>query len=218
MLTTIILRGKLGEMFGREFRLDIRTPREAIHAIDRQKPGLRKAILDLHAGNFRFGVLRGDDQIGPIELDMLHEGRTIEIRPVLMGSDDEKGWGQLIVGVILIVAGIILIETPWGVPLIMAGISVALGGISQLIAGSPGDDNQTNVRNKQSYQFSGPVNVALQGAALQLPFGRTWCPSVVGSSSIVSDVIKRGSNPIGSAPVDDDGTFFVPGPSGQLPP
>lgn len=218
MITTIILRGKLGEIFGREFQLDIRTPREAIHAIDRQKPGLRKAILDLHAANFRFGVLRGEDQIGVLELDMMHQGRTIEIRPVLMGSDDTKGWGELIVGVLLIVIGIIAIESPFGVPLIMAGISLALGGISQLIAGSPGQDNQTNLRNKQSYQFGGPVNVALQGAALQLPFGRTWCPSVVGSSSIVSNVIKRGNNPIGSAPVDDDGSFFRPGPSGQLPP
>lgn len=218
MLTTVILRGKLGELFGREFRLDIRTPREAIHAIDRQKPGLRKAILDLHAANFRFGVSRGEDKgIGPLELDMTHEGRTIEIRPVLMGSDDEKGFGQLIIGVILIVAGIFLIHTPFGVPLILLGISTALGGISQLIAGSPADDNQQN-QQKQSYQFGGPANIALQGAALPLPFGRTWCPSVVGSSSIISDVVKRGSNPLGTVPVDDDGSFFVPGPSGQLPP
>lgn len=229
MITTVILRGKLGQMFGREFRLDIQTPRDAIHAIDKQKPGLRKAILELHAANFRFGVLRGDSndgathdpaaEIGPLELDMLHHGRTIEIRPVLTGSDDAKGWGQLIVGVLLIVAGIFLFSTPFGVPLILAGVSTALGGISQLIAGSPGQDNEANLRNKQSYQFGGPVNVAMQGAALQLPVGRTWCPSVVGSSSIVSNVIKRGSNAIGSEPVDDDGTFIVPGlGSGQLPP
>jgi predicted phage tail protein len=203
MLTDITLRGALGRKYGRKWRLDVNTPREVIHAIDRMKPGIKRDILDLHANNYRFHIGAGGRKecIRQLQLDMTHHGQSLEFRPVARGSSSGKGWGELIIGVVLIAADVIFLHT--GV-LTTLGLSLALGGISQLIAPSPSVDNQTNVKNKPSYQFGGPVNIALQGTAIPLVYGKTWCGSVVGSSSVKSEERKSGSNPIGFIEPDDD--------------
>jgi predicted phage tail protein len=199
MITTITLRGSLGRKFGRAFKLNVTTPREAIHALDRQKPGFKREILRLQGVDYKFYVDIGDKGkcVHPLELDMLHNGAPIELRPVAKGGVSAKGIGELILGIVLIAVSFY----PGLQGLLLPGLALALGGISQLIAPAPGVDNQTNAKNKQSYQFSGPVNVALQGAALPLAYGKIWCGSVVGSSSIKTDSRKTGTNQPGTQPL-----------------
>ena len=48
MMRTIVLHGAIGEEFGRSFRLDVHSPREAVHALILQLRGFRDALRRGH--------------------------------------------------------------------------------------------------------------------------------------------------------------------------
>lgn len=193
MITTIRLYGALGKKFGKQFRMDIRSPRDAIDAIDMQKPGFRRFIMELDGINFGFGVKVGDRQIREELLDFPAVGRTVTIVPVLRGSASSKAWIQIIAGVALIAIGLFVPGLQgYGVYIAGLGFSLALGGVSSLLMGTPNQTGQDAIKNKSSYVFGNPTNTVGQGECVPTAHGFPFTGSAVVSSGVESVDITEG--------------------------
>lgn len=174
-MKTILLYGFLGKQFGRVHRYDVKSPAEAVRALAVTLQGFRKALVD--GGAYR--VLVGGKEALPIErvADPVSDRETIRIVPVIAGAGN--GLGQAILGGILIVAGVYT-RQGW---LVNIGISLAVGGVAQMLFAPRSSDPQSNDRpeNRPSFAFDGAVNTAAQGNAVALLYGG---PLIVGSQVI----------------------------------
>lgn len=181
MLRTVKLYGELGKRFGREHRLDVATPAEAIRALTANFPEFERAVIDHPHG---FHVLAGRDDRGSTESIKLPVGADdiIKIVPATAGS--KQGLLQTIIGATLIVIGVFTGQF-W---LVQIGASLALGGIAQMLtpvpkAPSAGQDGKT----QQSYIFSGPLNTSVQGGPVPIGYGRM----IIGSTVISQGLTVR---------------------------
>ena len=97
MTRTIKLKGRMGELFGEEHRLNVKTIQEAMHAIDVMKGGLRRYIMECTDLGIKFTVQRGsevkayakeniDDFIGEEEIGNFLDDDDIIITPVPAGA------------------------------------------------------------------------------------------------------------------------------------
>ncbi|MFJ2364788.1 hypothetical protein ACIPIN_14020 [Pseudomonas sp. NPDC087697] len=116
-LTTIKLYGALRQ-FGREFRLSVRTPAEAVKALCVQIPGFERFISNAKSRGLEFAVFRGSKNLEEKELGYGGAGE-IRIAPIVTGSK-RAGIIQTVVGTVLIAAGYLL-AGPTG------GASLSLG-------------------------------------------------------------------------------------------
>src|SRR5450830_890948 len=103
-LETIRLGGLLRQ-FGKEYRLSIRSPAEAIKALCVQIPGFERFLSNAKSRGLEFAVFRGKKNIGEGELGFQGRG-DIRIAPVVVGSK-RAGLLQTIVGAILIAVSFI---------------------------------------------------------------------------------------------------------------
>ncbi|CAG9416542.1 tail assembly protein [Providencia alcalifaciens] len=172
-LKTIRLYGILGAKFGREHRLAIDSPREAIKALSVLYDGFEQFLANAHLRGLEFAVFKGKRNI---EEDELHLDTCEEIRiaPVIKGSK-RGGFFQTILGVALI--GVAMFA-PWGAALWASdmigaiGAAVALGGVVQMLSPQPkGLSMRQDADNKPSYAFGGSVNTTAQGNPVPLLYG-----------------------------------------------
>jgi predicted phage tail protein len=196
MIRAIHIHGALGAEFGTHFNLDVADPREAIRALVIQIKGFGEKLKE---GAYR--VIRGPIDCGyamdETELG-LRFGKISEfhIIPVIEGEASKgKSIGKIVLGVALIGAAFAIPAA--GLPILggftltfgqvaLFGASLLIGGLSGLFTKSPkaGKYHDREVDRKPSFIFNGPVNVAEQGNAVALVYGRVRVGSVVGSSGI----------------------------------
>ena len=189
-LRTVRLYGKLGRMFGREFKLAVATPAEAVRALAVQIPGFEAHMMNAHKKGVAFAVFTGERNITKDELLHPCADDTIKIAPILMGSK-EGGWLNIVVGVVLIAVGVMV---DWsgslasmGVAMIGAGVSMAIGGVIQLLSPGPrGIGTEDRPENRASYNFNGPVNTTAQGNPVPVLYGRMKVGSAVISAGIIA--------------------------------
>ncbi|MCI2243773.1 tail assembly protein [Xanthomonas sp. PPL568] len=184
------LYGILRARFGKEFRLAVSSPAEAIRALSVQLPGFQAFLMGARDRGMVFAVFNGRRNLAE---DQLHDppgGDMIRIAPVLQGSK-RGGVLQTIVGAVLIVAGMVLSAYGFGavgVPLTHAGIAMVLGGVVQMLSPTQkGLGAQDSPANKPSYAFNGPVNMQAQGNPVPVAYGDTWCGSAVISGGIFAE-------------------------------
>lgn len=184
---TVRLYGVLRAKFGKEFRLAVASPAEAIRALSVQLPGFQAFLMGAKDRGLTFAVFNGRRNLNK---DQLHDppgDDAIRIAPVLQGAK-RGGVLQTIIGAVLIVAGFIAIATPFGAPLISAGVSMVLGGVVQMLSPTQkGLGTQDSPDNRPSYAFNGPVNVQAQGNPVPLAYGRCWIGSAVISGGIFAE-------------------------------
>jgi predicted phage tail protein len=188
VLTVIRLRGLLGERYGREWKLDVRSPAEAVHAIEALKPGFYKTILDMK--DVDFAVKAGAHYCG--DADMLQlpcAGKEIVITPVLRGSGGGTGSIlETVAGIVLIAAGIVIsyYAAPLGKFIILLGVSLTLGGVASLLSPTPSiASTNPDSKHRTSYQFNGPINTIEEGQPVPVLYGG---PLWVGSAVVSSDI------------------------------
>lgn len=194
-MKTIRLYGHLGARFGRVFRLDVGSPAEAIRALLLQLPGFRAAVLS-SAGAGGYRVIAGN---APRDRDTMRdpcgERESIRIVPVMCGAG-KKGIGHILLGVAMVAFGVMTggasmaFGAAWkagGMQLAgyfasSIGMSLALGGVSQMLAGTPNtaDASVERPENRPSYAFDGAVNTAAQGNPVPVCYGRL----IVGSQAV----------------------------------
>lgn len=191
--TEIRLYGDLGDRFGRTRQLFVSSPKEAVRALCSTVQGFRQYLLDHSELGYR--VLVGGDPSSEdgeaVIADHLHipTGRqVIRIVPVYAGA--KNGALEVIAGVVLVIVGTIY-QQPW---LTNIGISLILGGVSNLLTSAPPVNPPTGIGSAQrepSYLFGGPANTVSQGGPVPVGWGRLRVGGVVISGGIVPEAINN---------------------------
>jgi predicted phage tail protein len=186
MLTKVILEGAMGKEFGREWELDVQTPRDALNIINANKPHLFHWMRDNLDEYSSYSVIctRADDTESELEegeLKMNLEVKQIRFVPLIAGAG---GNGKAILGIAMIAAAIWLGPAAMGGTGLMGGgtaLQVGMMGASLLMSGVANALSPiANSPQTTSHYFNGPVNTVGQGAPVQLIYGRT----MVGSNCI----------------------------------
>lgn len=238
MAITVHLGGQLGTLFKSEWiGMNVLTPAEAIRAIDVNTKGafLRYLSSD-RAAEYHICVSKEAEEtcLSSEELKGRIGNNDIYILPAIKGKN--SGWAKIVAGVILIIVGVLLyayggqagvtagltLLQTIGVGAVGIGASLVLGGITQLLVGTP----QT-VQQYASYSFQGNASTANQGACVPIFYGRylvTPVPICVSFSAQntqnFSGTVNRGAGSIGMGNVDDTplpggGIQYSPGGGGQ---
>lgn len=190
----ILLYGELGNRFGREHNLEVRSAGEAIRAFCTNFPGFKKLMRDAHNYGVGFKVFVGHSSLSK-EADVSmpsSEKDVIRVVPVILGS------GALVKGLIgaALIAASILVP-PVGVTLgsvylgangvaFAIGTSLALSGVYEALSGPPktASDGLGSDVNGNAYIFDGPENVTRQGGCVPVGYGRMMVGSTVISAGI----------------------------------
>lgn len=187
-MITICLHGQLRQ-FGRVFELDANTVREAIHGLSVQVPKLRQTIMN---GFFRVRINGKTQTADGIEQTLSQAGdATVHLLPAVEGRGKA---GQIILGVVLIVVGIVgNIYGGWGTPFIQVGIGLIVGGIAQMLIKQPkaGDGDKTGAKNGRNTSFSNVDNTDAQGRAMPVAYGLVYAGSRIVSVGVQSRRLPR---------------------------
>lgn len=198
-MKTILLYGKLGKQFGRLHRYDVRSVAEAVHAMCITLKGFRAAI-DPH-GAYRVLVGGKDGLSNERLLDPVSDKESIRIVPVIAGAG--RGLGQIIIGAALIwasgglAASLGATGTAAGVAgattgaagflgitagtFTAMGLSLVLGGISQMLFKQSAPTSSERPENQPSFAFNGAINTAAQGNPVPVFYGG---PMIIGSQVV----------------------------------
>ncbi|KMJ44723.1 phage tail assembly protein [Xenorhabdus khoisanae] len=185
-LRIIRLYGILGALFGREHRLAVSSPQEAVRALSVLIDGFEKFLLTAKERGLTFAVFSGKRNISQDELEFSGED-DIRIAPMIIGSK-KAGVFQTILGAVMVVAGAFMWMTPYGVPMVMSGVSMMLGGVVQMLSPMPGGlARREDPDNKPSYAFGGPVNSIAQGNPVPVGYGKRRIGGAIISAGIYAE-------------------------------
>ncbi|MBN7139008.1 phage tail protein [Lysobacter enzymogenes] len=190
----IRLYGTLGARFGREFRLVVSSPAEAIQALCIQLPGFRAYLQEAKARGLGFAVFLGRRNLVESQLTDPPGDHPIRIAPILVGAK-RGGLFQIVLGAALIAAAFIPgLNVAVAGALTSMGWSMAIGGAVQLLSPQPkGLNARERPESQPSYMFSGIVNTQAQGAAVPLLYGEghdrkgVWAGGAILSAGIYAE-------------------------------
>lgn len=187
-LKTVKLYGPMRKRFGRQFELAVANPIEAIRALSNQVPGFKEYLYTSKAAGLVFAIFIGKQNVGEKELDTPAGKEEIRIAPIIEGSK-RGGLLQTVVGVALIVLSFVPVLAPVSPFLRSAGISMALGGVVQMLAPQPrGLGAKDDPNNQPSYSMDGAVNTQAQGNPVGLCYGG---PLFIGSATISGGIFAE---------------------------
>ncbi|OOF56131.1 MULTISPECIES: tail assembly protein [Rodentibacter] len=183
------------KQFGTEFNLEVNNTAEIIRALTGQIPNLRQF---LQQGLFKVRI--GKDYLDRRYLEkgmfyQLKEGMSVCFTPVLKGAK-RAGIFNIVVGAVLIAASwyaggaagwAYLGASGYGMATMafMAGASMILSGVSQMLTKMPSMDiGKSESEKKNSTSFSSLSNMAAQGKPMPLAYGRIRTGSLIISQGI----------------------------------
>lgn len=187
-IKTVKLSGSMARLFGREHRLAVKSPAEAIRALCATRPGFEKYLMESKDNGINFAVFSGANNLEESELKNPAGADVIRFIPVPIGSK-KNGVLQIIVGVVLIAVGAVVQYMMGGAPnpisnyLYGAGISMIVGGVVAMLTPVPKNQERKDDERK-SYVFNGSVNVRAQGNPAPLLYGELIVGSAVISAGI----------------------------------
>lgn len=204
-MATIKLYGNL-KRFGTAFDLDVTDTAEAIRALCCQLTGFRQA---LQQGWYKVRIGKYTFNSDTLEKDIIYKVKpssTIHITPILKGAK-KGGLFSAVLGVALI--GTAFLLGPAGFALVGSqaawmiggiGVSMLLGGISQMLTKTPSMDNRFNEQEKkQSTSFSNLSNLIAQGRPVPLAYGEIMVGSLIISQGVetynVDEEMKKKTEP-----------------------
>ena len=197
MLRRIKIYGRLRKFLGGQsvFEADVANPAEAVSFLVANWPK-----LEAHMAKQYYKVFVGNYNVGQDELhDPSSAQEEIKIVPVVVGAGEfaDSTVGKIIIGVALIAAPY-LAPAVFGTTLAAGitigaittsiGISMLIGGVSQLLTGDP-QDNIDDQEPQESYSFSGIQNVS-RVVPLPICYGETVVGSVIVSAGIDTVQVK----------------------------
>lgn len=196
MLRTIRIYGRLAKFLKRrKFEAEVASAAEAVRFLVANFPQLESELVK---GHYRVTV--GDYDLAEHELQAPAGQQEIKIIPVVAGAG---ATGRIIAGVALFALSFALPGAQLGLfglgqigltalaaPLAGIGISLALGGVAQLLTPVPqsvpptGSTADTANDPRKSYSFSGIQQTSRQGVPVPIVYGETLVGSVVISAGI----------------------------------
>lgn len=189
------LLGELGKKFGRVFKLDVKTPAEAIRALCVNLPGFQQHLAQSQQRNVGYKVIQGKDEIDEKGLLLPLGRQDLKIVPVVMGSG---ALGRILLGGALLFAsmfnplafygGTALLTGTAATIASAVGTSLVIGGVTELLFPAPKTPSlQDRPDNKPSYVFNGAVNTTAQGYPVPVGYGRMIVGSAVVSAAITTE-------------------------------
>ncbi|MFU8927584.1 tail assembly protein [Acinetobacter puyangensis] len=189
MLKTIKLYGVLAEKFGKQFKLDVASPKEAMRALSVMIPGFEKFMIHAHEQGLGFAIFldqgisnrRGKkrvscydaaskrhitgENIGIDQVDMTTSSSVIKIVPRVLGAGGNNGLIQVVLGVVMVAVGYFTFgaTSAYGAALIGAGIGMTVGGIASMLMPTVTAQDQNQDGNKANFGFGGAVTTVAQG-------------------------------------------------------
>ncbi|ROM57866.1 phage tail protein [Pseudomonas poae] len=190
-MRTVLLSGSLARLFGREHRVTTSGGFRDVMGYFKQFPGFERYMLQSADKGLRFAVFNGKRNIAEDDIQKPLGKDVIRIAPVLTGSKRAGGL-QTIIGAVLIAVAYYnpfgFITGPIASMMMMAGASMAMGGVMQMLSPPPkGLSAQDSPNNRPSYSFNGPVNTNAQGNPVSLLYGQL----IVGSSVISAGIYAQ---------------------------
>lgn len=200
-MKTVRLYGDLSKKFGREHKLAVKTPAEAIRALCALIPEFKKHIT---SENRMYTMFTGyDDRDVTLYNAPFSEKEVLRVIPVVTGAGN---LGKIIIGAVLIYfsAGLATAFVPGATAATIAaggagasmaaaissiGVSLVVGGMMGLLI-KPPKGNASDYEapeNKPSYAFNGSVNTTRQGNAVPVGYGTLRVGSQVVSAGISSE-------------------------------
>jgi predicted phage tail protein len=192
---TIRLYGVLGATFGREYRLSVASPKEAIRALSVIVPGFERFLNTSKQRGLTYAVFSGKRNLVNDELSIDRSTEEIRIAPVIIGSK-RAGVFQTILGVALVAVAAFVtggaaigiggtaFAGGWGA---VAGIgaSMAIGGVVQMLSPqTTGLASKQSADNRASYAFGGVTNTTSQGNPVPILYGKRRIGGAVASAGI----------------------------------
>ncbi|MDF0731011.1 tail assembly protein [Pseudomonas entomophila] len=188
MKRLVRLYGVLRKHFGREYFLEVDSARDAITALCELKPGFRQFLATAEERGLVFTIFSGRRNLGPEEVDLRGgDSEVIRIAPIIQGSK-QGGMFQVILGAVLIVAGVFTggTTTGLGMALLAGGGALALGGVVQMLSptAQTGSLNRNEDGNNPSYGFGSAVTTIAQGNPYPVLYGEREVGGAVESGGI----------------------------------
>ncbi|GCG53771.1 tail assembly protein [Escherichia coli] len=179
----------LGRRFGKVHKLCVKSVPEALRALCVNYPAF-KEFMGSHVGqNTRFAVFADGKNLNEHRLSDFSAVREIRIMPIPQGRKS-GGLFQAVLGAALIGAAFIFTGGA-ATALLAAGIGLAAGGVSQLLAPQTTglNDQASQTSNRASYAFGSAVNTIAAGNPVCLPYGyRTVGGAVFSAGSYAEDI------------------------------
>lgn len=151
-MTIVKLHGILGKEYGHTFKLNIGNPKHILQAIDCNRKGFMKRLVDLQSDGQGYEIIINKKRTSePSEIELHKKPETIDLVPVIVGSSGVE---------------LLLIEKLF-FAIVFATISYALTPKPEVDA----LEIQAGA-NTQSLIFSNRVNVASQGSPVPIGYGR----------------------------------------------
>jgi predicted phage tail protein len=161
-MTTIRLHGILAQKYGKVFEMEIDKPRDVIRAIDANREGFRKTVVDLQKQGFAYELIVNKKRLNKEEFSNNKKPQEIDFVPFIVGSGPEV-WISLAISLISAVLQYALMDPGT----IDGGESTVSGGGSLMFSSSQ-------------------VNLAAQGSPLPIGYGRLKVGSSIIQSSMKS--------------------------------
>jgi len=174
MLKMIKLYGVLGEKFGKEFKLAVKSTQEAVKALSIQVPGFEQFMLNAHEKGLAFAIFQDEENISEDQINFKTGASIIKIVPKVMGAGGNGGVLQLVLGAVLIVAGFWTggATSNLGIALIGAGAGMVVGGIAQMLTPKANPQDQNQDGNRSNFGFGGAVTTIAQGNPVPILYGQ----------------------------------------------
>ena len=162
-MTTIRLHGILAQKYGEMFKMDISKPRDVIRAIDANRDGFRKTVMDLQKEGFSYEILVDKKRLNKNSFFNSKKAQEIDLVPFIVGA---------------------------GTELLVALVLSLTAAVIQFALMDPGtiDGGQSTVgSDNQSMMFSSSqINLTAQGSPLPIGYGRLKVGSSVIQASLKS--------------------------------
>ena len=176
-LTKIFLHGRLGKLYGKEWNLAVKSPAEAIRAIDINVNGKLKQQLYKEGASKYYKICLGntDNALDKNEITNPSGNTSIHIVPVIKGK--KSGFGKILAAIALVVISLtpigMAINAATGGSLWMMAASLVVGGVVQLMSPVPNFNTNTSEGDgRGSNIFQGNSIVTTQGSTVGLVYGR----------------------------------------------
>lgn len=188
-MTIIKLSGPLIRRCGRFHRrvLESGSVKEVFSALRATVPGFEEEVKRLESLGMRFAIFKNGKNIAADQFDK-SGSQEVRIVPVVSGSK-RGGILQTILGAAMIVAGVFLSATPFGAPLVGAGIGLVAGGVIQMLSPqAKGLSQSAAPENLPSYAFGSAKNTTASGNPVPICIGeRRWGGAVISASIRAED-------------------------------
>lgn len=204
------LHGHLKDSFGTGHEFAVHTMADVLRALNANFDNFDS---ELAKNERRYHVIV-DDKVDYGTEDMIPapigSNATVDIIPYIEGSGGDVDIWQIIGGIALIAAGIVLTVasegagSPIGATLIGMGIGLLVGGIASFFV--PDVETEGYSKTNKNTSFSGPKNLVGQGYPVPIGYGRLRI-----GSNLISATFSNSYEVISTARVwqDDNDNYYV---------